>query len=110
MKIFKLTTALMLATTLLVAMSTQVLAQEASQEQQLKTETEVVCETGSYGQQTCTAKAKAEGEQKQTIKVGDRVIKVHQPVNAGLDTIGLMTMTVPLLAGTSTYVLKRKLA
>jgi len=60
------------------------MAAEVEQSQNQELETEVVCETGSYGEQTCRAKARGEQEQSQYV----RVLGVHQMADTALDSKG----------------------
>lgn len=52
-------------------------------EQRQNLETEVVCESGAYGSQTCRAKAKGEQEQKYVKVLG--ATKTHEMVDTALD-------------------------
>ena len=70
----------------LITPVTKAQADEIKQDQSQKLETEVICETGSYGEQTCRAKAYGQQKQKQYVKVLGA--KTHQMAATALDTKG----------------------
>jgi len=85
--------------------SAQVAGQAQSQSLDLNTHTEVVCETGSYGQPvncraTADASASATQSQRQYIRRADgTLIEVHRMVDTGLDTTGVLSMAGLLVSG-----------
>jgi len=89
-----------LATT---AQTAQAQVMEQDQSQDLELNTEVVCETGSYGQPVnCTARADARGSQSQSqyIRLSDgRLIKTHEMADTGLDTAGFTSIMGLMTAG-----------
>ena len=67
-------------------MTLPVNAAEIEQSQDQELETAVICETGSYGEQTCTASASGKQKQSQYIRVLG--VKTHDMVDTSLDTKG----------------------
>lgn len=90
---------------------TQIRADEASQNQELEQECEVICETGAYGQDTsCTTKCYQHGEQEQTITLRDgTVLAAHTPVETALDTKTSLVVAGLLASGLAAFVARKKL-
>jgi hypothetical protein len=109
MTAFKITAAAFALTLALTVGTSQVRADEVSQEQQLDQKIEIECETGSYGQtSTCKAKAKQRAEQKQKVLGTSTVTKIHDvtKVNTGLTSAQAMLAAVILTAGAASAAYK----
>jgi hypothetical protein len=88
--------AVALAAVMLNGFATTVVADGAEAE----AEAEVICETGSYGQNiNCKAKSKAEA----------KVVTRHEPVNTGLDTQGVAMAVGTVTTGAAAIAAKRRL-
>ncbi len=109
MKLTKYATIALVAATSFVV-TKPAIAQEMTQEQQLKQECEVQCEVGAYGQNTsCVNKCYQEGTQKQTITLGNgTIIKTHQPVNTGLDMNTAAVAVSLVMTGVGATLTRRK--
>ncbi len=94
-----------------LSLAEPILAVEASQEQELEQECEVICEVSAYGQDsTCTNQCYQTGEQKQTITLSDgTVIKAHDPINTGLDMSTGSAIASLVVTGALATVARRKL-
>ncbi len=95
----KLMLAFVLAIVSGLAAASPVRAQESS------AYTEVVCDTGSYGQPincraTAEATASAPQTQRQYIRRADgTLVEVHRVINTGLDTTGVLSVAGLLVSG-----------
>lgn len=103
----KLILASALASSMLLFGAMPALATTVDQEQ--NQELKVVCEVGSYGQNTkCTAEGKQ--YQKQSVKVlGATTDRVHHVVDTALDLNSLTAAGGLMLSGVGAVVLKRKI-
>ena len=94
---FRLLSALVLISSLMTAMVNSASAQESTTD----IFTETVCETSSYGQQTCREVTR------EKIKGIERVGKPVELVNAGLDLPSTLAIGAVLTSGLTALALKR---
>lgn len=115
MNIARLITASTLALALMVGIFTSPAFAETSveQNQKLEQELEVECTAGAYGQDsTCKAYGKQVGEQSQKVlgvfREDGSFVKIHKPVDTGLDSPTLAGVTGIVLTGSAAAYLKIK--
>lgn len=108
----QLLVALLIGGVALSAVAGQVNATEVNQDQKLKQELKIECETGAYGQSSkCKAYGEQKAEQSQKVVVRDRVLgKTHEVVDTALDAQTAAAVTGVLATGVGSIVLKRKLS
>ncbi len=96
---------------LVLAQPQAVMAEEASQSQELEQKCVTTCETGAYGQDTsCKTECYQYGEQEQTITLSDgTVLAAHTPVDAALDTKTMLVAAGLLTSGAIAFVARKKL-
>ena len=122
MKIFKVTTSVLIAISILLVSDSIVLAQSVEQNQNTEVDTSLnaSCSSGNYGQNfNCTTQADSSAKATQSQKVlgvGSRVIYradgtpviTHEPVNAAVDFNTLTTSVVALLTSSVAITIKLK--
>lgn len=88
-----------------------ILAEEASQNQELEQRCKTVCETGAYGQDTsCTTECYQYGEQEQIITLRDgTVLAAHTPVDTALDVKTTLFVSAILVSGLTAFLVRKKL-
>lgn len=88
-----------------------VLAQSASQTQELEQNIEVECTTGAYGQSgTCSVDASQRGRQEQEIILRDgQVVAPHEPVAAGVDLRVVASVGGLLATGITSFIASKKI-
>ncbi|MEN8253050.1 MAG: hypothetical protein ABFQ62_01580 [Patescibacteria group bacterium] len=109
------------ATALFALSATTVMAAEQSQDLDVSSnsDVEVRCEFGAYGQGTCdvdaSSEASASGNQRQVLgatrvvyRSDGTAIRVHDVVDTGLDTQGLMAVASTLVTGSAVAIRKIK--
>jgi hypothetical protein len=97
--------------TLLLLSPSLVMAEEASQSQELEQKCSTTCESGAYGQDTsCKTECYQYGEQEQTITLRDgTVLAAHTPVDTALDTKTMLVVAGLLTSGVIAFVARKKL-